>query len=104
MNTEISKFVSEVADKHAQKVDKLTRVQFEEALEQAIKSGDFAMSVSVDNEPMMMQDPHTLAYSKHYSVSYIPYRDKARLQERVSELEALLKSVIDTASLCVEYE
>ena len=69
-------WISEIARKHYEKVDSLTKEQFEETLVQMINAGDFVRL--------------TTPGGCRQSVVYLPFADKQRLQ---AELQRLSKAI-----------
>lgn len=78
----IDKYIKQLAEKFYGQIEELTREQFEEALRQAIESGDFMRFVVKD---IGMQPLNGIAVKT--AVKYIPYAEKMKLDQRIKALE-----------------
>ena len=75
------KITEDLIQKHNLAVESLTEQQLAEVIRQAIASGDFVRNIVVD--------------SNSQAVVYEPYREVARLRERIEELEKALSIAED---------
>jgi len=79
----VGKLIKELSKKHFEKIEELTVEQFENALLEAIKSGDFIRCVE-----------HCVPNLYHaQGVIYVPFAQKLQLKARIDELENALKYI-----------
>lgn len=79
----LDQFISRMADEHARQIEHLTKSQIEKILSEIIRSGDLERLIS------------TGPYGGGQAVTYMPYRDKMRLEQRVKELESFVSTVAE---------
>lgn len=75
----INQYVKEVVNKYSEQVEQLTKVQFEDALIGAIKSGDFVRHVQGFHIGEQKQ-----------GMTYIPFREKEYLKLKIEKLKRLI--------------
>ena len=80
----LNEHIKKLATKHAEKIEELTKDQFEECLLEAIESGDFMRHVQRCDIKITKEGEIT--ENSRYGMSYIPYREKVRLEKKIEEL------------------
>lgn len=83
---DINNYVKEIARKHAEKTEEITKQQFENALVGAILSGDFQRCVTSLHYDLNKDGKLTAQQSQ--AMTYVPYREKARLECEIEKLQA----------------
>ena len=80
----LNEHIKNIADKHAEKLEELTRDQFEECLLEAINSGDFMRHVQ--RSDINISKEGSITNNSRYGMTYVPYREKVRLEKKIEEL------------------
>lgn len=87
MTESFDDFIDKLANEHNQKLEGVSREQFEDCLLGAIKSGDFqSVTTPMETRVQPGMTSTTMIAEQRVGMSYMPYRRVSELESKITEL------------------